>query len=244
VNGLAGLNVTSLLILVFLAATAWKMNRDRSWLAWAALIVFADQLIKACVRAVSLPGEALRLTRWGPSLYHLENPVFGGGLTYDSWSLWGLKVTPATDIIGCVLILAGAYWILDYAARRWKLHWPRNAVMGLGAVIGGGMSNWIDRMTLGAVTDFLPVSPTLVCNLADLTILAGCAVCVGSLVLLAWSRSGSSKMPAAGLNQEPVSPQLDPRGRSLRGPSPAAAPRLSRSLRLDQPLRPPVSRGR
>jgi len=66
-------------------------------------------------------------------------------------------------------------------------------VIGLGMVIGGASSNLIDRVRLGAVTDFIEVHlwPTNF-NLADLAIRAGVVVFLLSLLIevLAGSRRG------------------------------------------------------
>ena len=66
-------------------------------------------------------------------------------------------------------------------------------VIGLGMVIGGASSNLIDRVRLGAVTDFIEVHlwPANF-NLADLAIRAGVVVFLLSLLIevLAGSRRG------------------------------------------------------
>ena len=71
-------------------------------------------------------------------------------------------------------------WMLAYFARSGARH-PVLPV-GLGLVIGGSLSNLVDRVRLGHVTDFLDFTFWPAFNLADTFIVAGVAVLVTMLV--------------------------------------------------------------
>lgn len=85
---------------------------------------------------------------------------------------------------------AGAVWLLvaiKLAVVGWLLHWLRGATSRLeataiGLVIGGALGNILDRLRIGAVTDFLDAHlggwhwPTF--NLADVAIVCGVALLV------------------------------------------------------------------
>ena len=53
--------------------------------------------------------------------------------------------------------------------------------VGLGLVLGGSVSNLVDRVHLGAVTDFLDVGFWPAFNLADTFIVVGVAVLLATL---------------------------------------------------------------
>lgn len=54
--------------------------------------------------------------------------------------------------------------------------------MGLAVALGGAASNLRDRLTRGAVVDFIKIGWWPAFNLADVAIVAGVAVAVGSLI--------------------------------------------------------------
>lgn len=85
---------------------------------------------------------------------------------------------------------AGAVWLLvaiKLAVVVWLLHWlqratSRTEAMAIGLVIGGALGNIMDRLRIGAVTDFIDAHyggwhwPTF--NLADVAIVCGVALLV------------------------------------------------------------------
>ena len=66
----------------------------------------------------------------------------------------------------------------------------------LGLQLGGATGNLADRLTLGAVTDFIDVGPWPIFNLADSSIVVG-------IILLAWLIYSPSKKPA-GVEEPPA----------------------------------------
>ncbi len=77
---------------------------------------------------------------------------------------FGWVLVPAvwqTVLIGLLLVTLTMLW---WWLPRWQLT----------AILAGGWSNWIDRVTIGAVIDWLPIPGTSVANnLADYWIMIG-----------------------------------------------------------------------
>ena len=134
-------------------------------IAVAALV--ADQLTKHLVASrLSLDDEVRVL---GPlSIHHVQNSGIAFGL-----------FSSATPI---VIVLTGmaVAWMLAFFARSGARH-PVLPV-SLGLVIGGSLSNLIDRVRLGHVTDFLDLRFWPAFNLADSFIVVGVAILLATLV--------------------------------------------------------------
>jgi signal peptidase II len=116
---------------------------------------------------ISLLADSLRLI-------HVENP----GAFLGLGAAWPEALRDGIFMVGVPLILvAFAIYFVKYRAASW---------LGLGAaglMIGGGLSNLIDRIAFGGfVTDFLNVGlgplRTGIFNLADMAVLIGAAVLV------------------------------------------------------------------
>ena len=79
-----------------------------------------------------------------------------------------------------VFSVATAGLLAALAVVAWRSGWERWRTVSLALFIGGGLSNWIDRVTAGHVVDFLNVGigslRTGVFNVADMAIMAGMAV--------------------------------------------------------------------
>jgi signal peptidase II len=143
----------------------------RQWMALglvAGAAVGADQATKQLVgRQLELGDETAHL---GPfSIHHVQN----SGIAF------GLFPTATTVVI--VLTLLAVLWMLVFFARSGARH-PVLPV-GLGLVLGGSVSNLVDRVRLGHVTDFLDLSFWPAFNLADVFIVVGVAILLGTLVL-------------------------------------------------------------
>lgn len=166
--------------------TVFKLNRWRnfSFLLLAAVVLIADQVTKALVRAhmylgQSVPSEGtFRLT-------YVTNPygVFGFR------GFWGIELGPSFFIVATsIVVLLIAWLFFTYPPMRGK--WPS---IGLGFLLGGAMGNLIDRVFLGAVTDFIDVAlpegfnwsrwPTF--NIADAALTTGIFLLIIFLVIIA-----------------------------------------------------------
>ena len=131
------------------------------WLGLAAVVaaaVLADQLTKQLVvGTLALDGQVSVL---GPfSIHRVQNSGIAFGL-----------FASATSIV-IVLTAAAVAWMLAYFARSGSRHPVLPAALGL--LIGGSLSNLLDRVRLGHVTDFLDVRYWPAFNLADTFIVVG-----------------------------------------------------------------------
>ena len=134
-------------------------------IAVAALL--ADQLTKHVVASRLAIDEDVRVV--GPlSIHHVQNSGIAFGL-----------FSSATPIVIVLTGLAVA-WMLAFFARSGARH-PLLPV-SLGLVIGGSLSNLIDRVRLGHVTDFLDLRFWPAFNLADSFIVVGVAILLATLV--------------------------------------------------------------
>jgi signal peptidase II len=141
------------------------------WVALTAIVlaaVAADQLTKHIVASQLALGDGVHVL--GPFwIHHVRN----SGIAFGFFS-------QATAVVIVLTGLAVA-WMLVYFARSGARH-PILPV-ALGLVIGGSMSNLLDRVRLGYVTDFLDLRWWPSFNLADSFIVIGVLVLLATLVL-------------------------------------------------------------
>jgi signal peptidase II len=145
-----------------------------SWSQWLSLAtvaiaaVFADQLTKAIVTNRLDLNDQVHIV--GPfSIHHVTNSGIAFGL-----------FASATSIVIFLTTLAVA-WMLYFFARSGARHPVLPVALGL--VIGGSVSNLIDRVRLGHVTDFLDFKYWPAFNLADTFIVVGVAALLLALVV-------------------------------------------------------------
>ena len=142
----------------------------RQWASLAVVVlaaVTADQLTKHLVASQLALGEEVAVV--GPfSIHHVQNSGIAFGLFASATSI--------------VIFLTGlaVLWMLAFFARSGARH-PVLPV-GLGFVIGGSLSNLVDRIRLGHVTDFLDLSFWPAFNLADTFIVVGVGILITALV--------------------------------------------------------------
>jgi signal peptidase II len=142
----------------------------QQWLALVAIAlaaIGADQLTKRVVASRLALDEDVRVV--GPlSIHHVQNSGIAFGL-----------FSSATSIV-IVLTAVAVAWMLWFFARSGARH-PILPV-ALGLVIGGSVSNLLDRIRLGHVTDFLDLRFWPAFNLADSFIVVGVAILLVALV--------------------------------------------------------------
>ncbi|HEX2292175.1 MAG TPA: signal peptidase II [Gaiellaceae bacterium] len=143
----------------------------RQWVelgAVAVCAIVADQLTKWIVSSQLALGEEVDVA--GPfSIHHVQN----SGIAF------GLFAT-ATPVVIALTSVAVA-WMLVFFARSGGRH-PILPV-ALGLLLGGSVSNLIDRVRLGHVTDFLDLRYWPAFNLADAFIVAGVGILIAALLL-------------------------------------------------------------
>jgi signal peptidase II len=125
-----------------------EVNCRLSFLLLSAVVLVADQVTKAMVRANMYLGQSIppegtfRLT-------YVRNPygAFGFG------DHWGPDLSPIFFVIGTVIVVILIIWLhFSYLPVRSKL-----SSIGLGLILGGAMGNLIDRIWHGEVIDFIDV---------------------------------------------------------------------------------------
>jgi signal peptidase II len=140
------------------------------WLGLAAIAiaaVLADQLTKQLVASTLALDEQVHLV--GPfSIHHVQN----SGIAF------GLFASATAAVIVLTTVAVG--WMLFFFARSGSRHPVLPAALGL--LIGGSLSNLVDRVRLGHVTDFLDLRFWPAFNLADSFIVVGVAILLGALV--------------------------------------------------------------
>ncbi len=144
--------------------------RSFQWLGLAAIAVaalIADQLTKQIVISQLDLGEAVHVG--GPLyLHHVKNSGIAFGM-FDG------AAGPVT-IFTAVAVLA----MLIYFARSGARH-PILPV-ALGLLIGGSLSNLVDRLRVGHVTDFIDFQWWPAFNLADTFIVVGVGILLLALI--------------------------------------------------------------
>ena len=140
------------------------------WVALAAVALAAlgaDQLTKSIVTSRLDLNDEVHVV--GPfSIHHVTNSGIAFGL-----------FASATSIVILLTGLAVA-WMLYFFARSGSRHPVLPVALGL--VIGGSVSNLLDRVRLGHVTDFLDFRYWPAFNLADSFIVIGVAALLLALV--------------------------------------------------------------
>ncbi len=140
------------------------------WLGLAAIAlaaVAADQLTKHIVAGRLRLDEGVHVV--GPLwIHHVQN----SGIAFGLFS----SATPV------VIALTGAAvaWMVVYFARSGARHPVLPVALGL--VIGGSLSNLLDRVRLGYVTDFLDLRFWPAFNLADSFIVIGVGILLAALL--------------------------------------------------------------
>jgi signal peptidase II len=159
-NGLAPISVAER----SLAAGVWQWS---GLAAVAMAAVAGDQLTKHVVVARLRPDEAAHVV--GPlSIHRVEN----SGIAF------GLFTSATSVVIGLTAI--AVIWMLVYFARSGARHPVIPA--GLGLLIGGSLSNLVDRVRLGYVTDFIDFGWWPAFNLADSFIVIGVGILLTALI--------------------------------------------------------------
>jgi signal peptidase II len=118
----------------------------------------ADQLTKSLVAARLALGDAVEIV--GPfTIHHVRNTGIAFGLFAQATSV---VIVLTAFAIGALML---------FFARSGRRHPLLPAAVGL--VLGGSVSNLVDRLRLGHVTDFLDLDYWPAFNLADTFIVVG-----------------------------------------------------------------------
>ena len=157
-----------------------------SWLLLSALVIVLDQVSKWFALANLHPYEPIAVIDGFLNWMLAFNPGAAFSFLADSggWQRWFFTALA----IGVSVVLV--VWLSRTARSDW-----RNAVP-LSLIIGGAIGNVIDRVRLGHVVDFIDVYvgqyhwPAF--NIAD------SAICIGAVMLVAFSLFAGKAEPARG----------------------------------------------
>ncbi|MHB8641297.1 MAG: signal peptidase II [Gaiellaceae bacterium] len=140
------------------------------WIALVAVAiaaVTADQVTKHIVASQLALDDEVKVI--GPfSIHHVQN----SGIAF------GLFSSATAAVIVLTTVAVG--WMLLFFARSGARHPVLPIALGL--VIGGSVSNLVDRVRLGHVTDFLDLEYWPAFNLADSFIVVGVAILLLALL--------------------------------------------------------------
>ena len=119
------------------------MTRRPVWpvfLGLAAIVVVADQLSKAWIKATLAPGASMPVVGDVLRLVHGQNSGALFGLFRDNAVLFGIV---SIAVVALIVVYHGR------SGRSLYLS------MTLGFLLGGALGNMIDRLTIGYVVDFV-----------------------------------------------------------------------------------------
>ena len=135
-----------------------------------AAVIALDQITKYMVRSGMQPGDSIPvLGDWFRILY-VRNT--GTAFSMFAGNKWITIVLTSVLIIGCLV----------YVAREARSGSRPVSIM-LTFVIAGGLSNMIDRLTLGYVTDMISCWSFAVFNVADIAVTCGCFLTILYMII-------------------------------------------------------------
>ena len=128
------------------------------------LIMLADQAVKAAVRSSFQVGESRDILGSVFSLTYVQNT--GAAFSMFSGARLLLLIVPL------IAMAIGIWYMEKHRDEHWSLY------LALALTIGGGLSNIIDRLVFGFVTDMFDFHFWPVFNVADIAICLGCGILV------------------------------------------------------------------
>ena len=136
----------------------------------AIFVIAADQITKYLVRSNMQPGERIPLIGDWMSLYYVRNT--GTAFSMFEGNRYITVVLTSILIIVCLVVI-----VKEASAGHVLLP------VLLTFVAAGGLSNLIDRLVLGYVTDMISCGSFAVFNVADIAVTCGCVLTMLALLL-------------------------------------------------------------
>ena len=136
-----------------------------------AFVIVLDQFTKYLVRANMQPGDRIPVIGDWMSIYYVQNTGTAFSMFRDNQFV--------TVFLTSVLIILCIVFIVK-EARDGKRLIPVLFTF----VAAGGISNMIDRLTLGYVTDMISCGSFAVFNVADIGVTCGCILTMIALLIL------------------------------------------------------------
>jgi signal peptidase II len=143
------------------------------------IIALLDQVVKWVVQTRMTPYQSINLWNGVVSIIYAKNP----GAAFSIMQSYPVLLA----------IIAAAVFVLVWLNRRLLSEYPRIFQVGVAVALGGALGNFIDRVRLGYVVDFLAVYIWPVFNVADTAIVCG----VGLIILGLMRRNSAEKSKTA-----------------------------------------------
>jgi len=140
--------------------------------AIASLVLVSDQLTKLWVRSGISLGESIPETGFFRIKY-VQNTGGAFGIFED-----GALILAMVNLIGAAFIIYLIFNILKFPILN-----DRRIQFSLSLILGGSLGNFIDRLFLGYVTDFIAIGGWPPFNIADSAVVSG-SLLLGVLLIL------------------------------------------------------------
>lgn len=144
----------------------------------AAAVICLDQLTKYLVRANMQPGDRIPVIGDWMSIYYVQN-------TGTAFSMFSGNRFVTIFLTSVLIILCIVFIVTEAKAGE------RIVPVLFTFVAAGGISNMIDRLALGFVTDMISCGKFAVFNVADIGVTCGCILTMIALVVLYKDDKGS-----------------------------------------------------
>jgi signal peptidase II len=139
--------------------------------AVAAALIAVDQITKYLVRANMQPGDRIPVIGDWMSIYYVQN-------TGTAFSMFRGNQFVTIFLTSALIILCIVFVIREASTGKTLLP------LLFTFVAAGGISNMIDRLTLGFVTDMISCGNFAVFNVADIGVTCGCIAAMLALVFI------------------------------------------------------------
>ena len=136
----------------------------------AVFVIALDQLTKYLVRSNTQPGDRIPVIGDWMSIYYVQNTGTAFSMFRDNHFV--------TIFLTSVLIIFCIVFIIREARDGQRL-----IPVLFTFVAAGGISNMIDRLTLGYVTDMISCGSFAVFNVADIGVTCGCVLAMIALII-------------------------------------------------------------
>ena len=137
----------------------------------AVIVIAVDQFTKYLVRTNMQPGDRIPVIGNWMSIYYVQNT--GTAFSMFSGNRFVTVFLTSALIIFCIIFIVKE-------ARAGHTLIPVLFTF----VAAGGVSNMIDRLTLGYVTDMISCGSFAVFNVADIGVTCGCVLAMIALLVL------------------------------------------------------------
>lgn len=137
----------------------------------AAFVIAADQITKYMVRSSMQPGDRIPVIGDLVSIFYVQN-------TGTAFSMFAGNKFVTIVLTGLLITACVVFVIREVSSGH------RAVPILLTFVASGGISNMIDRLSLGFVTDMISCGSFAVFNVADIFVTCGCVLTMAAVLLL------------------------------------------------------------